>query len=476
MNEIGRNNEEQLALLAQRASQDGDDWRVKVARALSPGGRMEIVATFDAVTVEMIASADTWIPVLMGGTGATGVYYFYLTHAKDRSTGRTSAMLTLPGLAGNMIPTEQIQWSKIEALGWPGPRILVYPKPSDLEATPAGKVNTSPVSPAAGGGRLPLPLPGTPEALLAQIQEGQRKLDETRQKAELDAIRRAQDEANRRSEAQLAEMRDLVKTIVSRPAPQTNFAEMLASLLPLVQPILASRQTAETERLKLEAARAEREEARRAEDRKREEERAAEAQKRQDTLIERVANQGAETSKVMATMGEATMTMTRTMLQAVTSMMDMGLGRPAEDDSWKEIGKALASAFGERMAMLMSQPAPPALPPKSAAPVAQAGFAGTPPAQSQLTPEGNEVSLFESLIGRIAERDPDTAGLADSIISAIQSDAETQAALTAANGDPVVMFQTSLGGEWANDPENAKYAQALLILLTEKAKAAGLMK
>lgn len=474
MNEIGRNNEEQLALLAQRASQDGDDWRVKIARAASPGGRMEIVATFDAVTVEMIASADTWIPALMGGTGSTGVYYLYPTHVKDRATGRTSAMLTLPGLAGNMIPTDQIQWAKIEALGWPGPRILVYPKPSDLEAAPAGTVSTSPVSPAAGGGRLPLPPAGSPEALLAQIHEGQRKLDEARQKADLDALRRAQEEANRRNEAHLAEMRDLVKTIVSRPTATPNFAEMLTAILPLVQPILASRQAAEAERLRFDAAKAEREEARRAEDRKREEERAAEAQKRQDILMERVANQGAETSKVMASMAEASATMTRTMLQTVTSMMDMGIGRREEDSGWTEIGKALASAFGERMAMLMSQPAPPALPPK----VGATSGLGTPPTTTPAAPaaSGNEVSLFEAIIGRIAERDPDTNGLADSIINAIQTDAETQAALTAAGGNPIVMFQTALGEEWANDQENSTYAQALLTVLGEKAKAAGLMK
>lgn len=476
MNEIGRNNEEQLALLAQRASQDGDDWRVKIARAASPGGRMEIVATFDAVTVEMISSADTWLPPLMGGTGATGVYYLYPTHVKDRSTGRTSAMLTLPGLAGNMIPTDQIQWAKIEALGWPGPRILVYPKPSDLEATPAGAVSTSPVSHVAGGGRLPLPPAGSPEALLAQIQEGQRKLDEARQKADLDALRRTQDEANRRNEAHLAEMRDLVKTIVSRPAAAPNIAELISTLLPLVQPILNSRQAAEAERLRFDAQRAEREEARRAEDRKREEDRAAEAQKRQDILMERVANQGAETSKVMASMAEASATMTRTMLQTVTSMMDMGIGRREEDSGWTEIGKALASAFGERMAMLMSQPAPPALPPKSGSGL------GTPPAgTSAPTPTaspaaGNEVSLFESLVGRIAEQDPDVTSLADSIISAIQADAETQGALTTAGGNPITMFQTALGEEWANDAGNAKYVSALLTVLGEKAKAAGLMK
>lgn len=483
MNEIGRNNEEQLALLAQRASQDGDDWRVKIARAASPGGRMEIVATFDAVTVEMIASADTWIPPLMGGTGSTGVYYLYPTHVKDRATGRTSAMLTLPGLAGNMIPTDQIQWAKIEALGWPGPRVLVYPKPSDLEAAPAGTVSASPVPHAAGGGRLPLPPAGTPEALLAQIQEGQRKLDETRQRAELDAIKRMNEEAQRRADANLAEMREIVKTLVAASTQRQptdvveTIAKVAAVLSPLLNPLLTSRQAAESERLRLEAARAEREEARRAEDRKREEERAAEAQKRQDILMERVANQGAETSKVMASMAEASATMTRTMLQTVTSMMDMGIGRQPEDSGWTEIGKALASAFGERMAMLMSQPAPPALPPKGGS----AGL-GTPPSAPSTPPpaapaaSGNEVSLFESLVGRIAERDPDTNGLADGIINAIQNDAETQAALTAANGNPIVMFQSALGEEWANDQENAVYAQALLTILGEKAKAAGLMK
>lgn len=481
MNEIGRNNEEQLALLAQRASQDGDDWRVKIARAASPGGRMEIVATFDAVTVEMIASADTWLPPLMGGTGATGVYYLYPTHVKDRSTGRTSAMLTLPGLAGNMIPTDQIQWAKIDALGWPGPRILVYPKPSDLEAAPAGTVSTSPVSPAAGGGRLPLPPAGSPEALLAQIQEGQRKLDEARQRAELDAIKRVNEEAQRRADANLAEMREIVKTFVAtstqRQPPDIveTIAKVAAVLSPILTPMLTSKQAAETERLRLDAQRVEREEARRAEDRKREEERAAEAQKRQDLLMERVANQGAETSKVMASMGEATATMTRTMLQTVTSMMEMGIGRQPEDGGWTEIGKALASAFGERMAMLMSQPAPPALPSKSPA---QPGLSGTTSPNTPAAPaaSGNEVSLFESLVGRIAERDPDTAGLADAIINAIQTDPETQAALTAAGGNPIVMFQTALGEEWANDQENSTYAQALLTVLGEKAKAAGLMK
>jgi hypothetical protein len=481
MNDVtGRTNDEIMGALAARAQQDGDDWRVKIARQDSPNGRIESLATFDAATVEQIANADSWIPPLMGGTGSSGSYLLYLTHSVDRKVGRTTAMIRLPALAGAPIASDKINWATVDSPGWMGPKALVYPTPNSMGT---GGAPSGSVSPRQTNGVPPVPSfdPNRPGADVdyarAQLAAERERLAEDRRKAEIEAIRRESQEAQRRSDAHLAELRDLVKTVASQKAPTTDITQtittIVAAITPLVAPLLTSRSAAEVERVRAEQARIEREESRRREDQQREEARAAEAQKRQDTLMERVANQGAEVAKVMAAMSEASATMTRTMLQTMTSAIEMGLGaKPQEEEGWSGIAKAFFSAMGERVAVGMTQPpAAPALPPRPAAPATpQQPFSGAqPPAAA-----GNEVSVLDQIVMRIAQRDPDINGLAGAIIAAMQSDEETQAAIESAGGNIITMFQSRLGNEWANDPANQQYAAALLTQLAPLAKAAGL--
>lgn len=490
MNDItGRTNDEIMGTLAARAQQDGDDWRVKIARQDSPNGRVESLATFDAATVEQIANADSWIPPLMGGTGASGIYLLYLTHSVDRKVGRTTAMLRLPALAGPPIASDKINWALVDAPGWMGPKALVYPTPDRLGTggTPSGGT-----APRAANGVPPVPSydpnrPGTDvEYARAQLAAERERLAEDRRKAEIEAIRRESQEAQRRSDAHLSELRDLVKTVASQKAPTTDITAtittIVAALGPIISPILAGKSAAEVERVRAEQARIEREESRRREDQQREEARAAEAQKRQDTLMERVANQGAEVAKVMAAMSEASATMTRTMLQTMTSAIEMGLGaKPPEEEGWSGIAKAFFSAMGERAAMSMTQPpaAPPVLPPR--APAASQGNGAAPQQPFNGTGggngangSGNSLSVLDQIVVRIAQRDPNVGDLADAIITAMQTDDEMQAALEAAGGDIVNVFASRLGTEWANDSTNQQYAALLLGRLAPKAKAAGL--
>jgi hypothetical protein len=473
MNDIlGRSMEENIALLAQRAATDGDDWRIKIGRGDSPNGRIETLATFDAVTVEMISNADSWIPSIFGGTGSGGIYYLYVMHSRDRSIGRTSAMLRLPALAGEPIQSNRIVWARIDAPGWIGPKVLVYPKPDALGATSGGSDGV-PRPPLPNTGSQP-PFPaGTPEGLLAQLHAEQRKLDESRRSAELEAMRRTQDEANRRHEQHLAEMREIVKSLVvagQRPAvasdPSDLIVKITAAFGPIVTGLMAQR--AEDRRVAeaREAARLEREESRRME----------EAKERAE-LQRQLANQGAESAKMLGAMSEATTSTMRNSLQMVTSVIELGLGgRNQEEEGWGGVMKAFASSFGEIVAQKMAAPAPTVVPSTAvrqaalaAAPIAPAGngsFAGAP---------GNAVTVFEGLVGRLAGHDPDFAGLSDAIIDAIQNDPETQAKLEAAQGNVVMMFQAALGNAWANDVGNQKYAAALLAVLGEKGKAAGLL-
>lgn len=482
--EAGRSFEDQTQLLGQRAQADGDDWRVKIGRAESPSGRIEVLGTFDAVTVEQIANADTWIPLLFGGTGNSGIYYLYVTHAKDRAMGRTSAMLRLPALAGNPIPSNQIEWARIDQPSWPGPKALVSGTGGGAGGTGGG---TSPVHPTTPGSPpstarvFGMPQVQIPQdsnmasafnAAQAALQAEREKLIETKRQAELDAIRREAQERDRRHEQHLSELREIMRSIGQGAAKPVNLAEVLTqsltAVLPIISPILAARRE--------EAQRREAEERRREE---REEARAAEMQKRQDILLERVANQGAEVAKVMAAMSEASATMTRTMLQTMTSAIEMGLGQRPEEDNWGSIAKAFVSAFGEGMAARMSGPpvpSAPALPPRPASngatPSAQP-FAGRD-APARPAPSGNEVTLLESLVARIAARDPNVDGLATEIIFAIQNDEETQAALDEHGGDVIALLQSRLGATWANDPANLQYGQTLLGLLGQKGKAAGI--
>lgn len=501
-------NDDVLAKLSDRMKDtpEGDAWRVKVFRKKLGGYPFPIhVATLDNATLDQIANAEMWLPVLAGGGP---IFELECFHASDvaRFAGGGRLRFTVQG------EERPVSRDVVRQSNWHGPAAILYPLASEPVAE-AGPVFSSPSSLNGGGitmvgGASPRPdfMPGngwmppqqSPFAppqqnmaltnALAEIEAMKRDLSARQQREALDAL-------ERKHRMELLELEARFKTQQQAAAtPQKNPTELIAGLIaaaaPLVSAMMESQRSAKVEQ-----------------------QRSLDAIQQQNmTLLQKALERPAIDPMVQSMMDrmtkaiedrpkpgedmqpilEAFSRMTRMSTNSVAMAADLIARNSGQEEHpamniVREV-RAAVEAVSEGIKASRIQPpqraaAPPsaqyAQAPQQALPLAPAphgpGTNGATGPQQPVPPPTQAGSVLEQIEARIRRRE-DVASVGDQLLDAIAA-AEPSVAegMYRAGGSIVDLFQQRLGGWVDADPQNSPYIVELARYLTAQAEKRGML-
>lgn len=144
--------EETFALVNQRALDKSDNFVVRVMRKRLVGagaGLFDHVATLTEATVRQIASAETWLPRLVGG-GEFGLKISHNEATHEVLGGYIIVPLRdLPVLLAPNI-------ASVGAPDWEGPPVIAFPRQADVQAMQAQRAPTAATTVINGTGAAPL--------------------------------------------------------------------------------------------------------------------------------------------------------------------------------------------------------------------------------------------------------------------------------------------------------------------------------
>jgi hypothetical protein len=470
---IATNIEEAGPKIAERTAADGDDWRVKIMRRMSPAAPQETVAIFDGATSEQLLSPEPWLAKFAGGSQH---YSFRVVHAKDRGSDRPTAIYQLPAISGTPLsPNAKI----VNGPGWSGPSTLVFPtedappKNGAIKWPGAPEQTGAPRQPSLGDGSAG---PSATSAMLAQLQQERERLAEDRHRLEMEAVRREAEADRKRMESKIVDIMQEMKSARERPPePKVDPMETLtkvvtivtAALTPILPHLVGVRESA----------------AKREDDRlRREREDRAETLKLFQAMNEKASSASQDTMKVITPMVDAVSQMGRTVLQQIAMMRDMA-EPPPQDDGLMGVLKTAIAAWAEAAARgpmipptaLPSQPRPVTSPPQPRpAPAPQSvteAMGGAPDDGDPNVPEMTPTQMMD-LLGDAVRAHSAEADLASDIVDALGADDFVRAIM--AEGGIMAALQKRLGDAWANDKDNVAYIQRLLTLVAQIAAQRGI--
>lgn len=496
--------EESIALLDAKAQQAGDDFRLKVMRRPSPHAPLEAVATFDGARVEHFANVETWLPDLAGG----GEHYvLQAMHSSDPN--KMIAMVVAPKMPG---PAQPVNLDAMRDPAWKGPTQLKYPNVTERsDRTPGGPVGAAQTHRSEWRG---------PRAAVSgdagDFFRRELELKEREHKIHTEEVTKRHEEDMRRIKEEVMSIRQAAQR-PQEPATK-GLAELAAIFAPVLQEIVRQNHETRLTMLKLE------------------QDRVAKLAERPAVdplvmnLLEKSQSRADESAKMFSSYGEALSSMTRSMVQTVTTMAELQLrGQEPAEEGVLPIIKEAIRAFGAMSAMSPKVPMPtppqaqaPRLPPqqrrqapppqRKATPAQQNGSAQRPanvgpirpvpapvedssPKQqsfSGLDPEylqerqedvkknpddlgGLPVVTADTIEAQIrAMEDPED--VADTIIHAIQYSDDFKAELAEHQGDLTALFERRLG-PWAMEADDHReYVAALMEALEEAAKDANALQ
>lgn len=496
-------NDEILAKLADRMKDtpEGDNWRVKVFRKRIGGGYPFPIhlATLDGATLDQIANAEMWLPILAGGGPIFEIECF---HASDvaRFAGGGRLRYTIQG------EERPVSRDVVKQSNWHGPTGIIFPLASDpLQdpqpvygvpapgpvpgMTPVGPFGASPM-PRLGGPVLEQqPPPYNPglSAAIAEIEAMKRSFAEQQRREELAAI-------ERKHRMELLELEAKFKAqtqaqVQAAAVPQKPVGEIVIGLVAAAGPLISALMESQ------KAARAEQQQA-------------LASIQQQNMILMTKAMEKPSIDPVMQQMMDR---MTRALedrpkpgedmqpiLEAFSRMTKMSTNSVAmaadliarnsgqeEHPAMNIVREVRAAVEAVSEGIKASRIQPPARPPQAPAPqyaqapvpqqalpqpVPQAPLPQIPP-----PPPDRPATLLEKIEQRIrAHEDHTSVGtqLLDAIAAAEPSVAE---GMYAAGGSIIDLFQMRLGS-WLNaDPKNGPYIMELAQYLTREAEKRGML-
>lgn len=497
-------NDEILAKLAERMSgtPEGDNWRVKVFRKRMGGSYPFPIhlATLDGATLDQLANAEMWLPVLAGGGPIFELEAFHVSDVA-RYAGGGRLRFTVQG------DERPVSRDVVKQSNWHGPTTILYPLAVEPGTDP-GPVFTSPAPQAQGqGGVTVVAGPSTPmgasrfdsgpspevRSALLELDAMKRDLAARQQREELAAI-------ERKHRMELLELEAKFKAQTQAQAqasaiPQKPIGEVIAGVLAAAAPLLAA--VMESQR----AAKAE-------------QQKALDAIQQQNMLLMTKALEKPSIDPVMQQMMdrmakaiedrpkpgedmqpilEAFSRMTRMSTNSVAMAADLIARNSGQEEHpamniVREV-RAAVEAVSEGIKASRIQPPARAAPPPAQVPAGAPQQYALPPTPAQVphAPGANgaagpqtpiperPATLLEQIEQRIRKyEDTESVGaqLLDAIAAAEPSVAE---GMYAAGGSIVDLFQMRLGS-WLNaDPKNTPYIMGLAQYLTREAEKRGML-
>jgi hypothetical protein len=493
-------NDEILAKLSDRMKDtpEGDNWRVKIFRKRI-GGTYPFpihLATLDGATLDQIANAEMWLPVLAGGGPVFEIEAF---HASDvaRYAGGGRLRYTIQG------EERPVNRDVIKQANWHGPSGIIFPLPSDPLTEPQPIYGATPV----GASAPPPPLGMTPigpygqqrpgpvleasqpaynpglSAAMAEIEAMKRDLAERQRREEIAAL-------ERKHRMELLEMEQKIKAQTQVASiPQKSIGEVMATVMAAAGPLLAAYMDSQR------AAKAE-------------QQKALDAIQQQNMLLMQKALEKPSIDPVMQNMMdrmakaiedrpkpgedmqpilEAFSRMTKMSTQSVAMAADLIARNTGQEEHpamniVREVRAAVEAVSEGIKASRIQPPArPPQPPPQQYAGAPQPALPPAPQQQAQQMPEmpppppDRPATLLESIEQRIRRyEDAEAVGaqLLDAIAAGEPSVAE---GMYAAGGNIIDLFQMRMGA-WLNaDPKNGPYIMGLAQYLTREAEKRGML-
>ncbi len=334
-------NEETLGLLRARVTDKGQDsFRMKVYRLRTQNDLPQAVCTLDDAQITHFASPETWLPKLAGGGP---LFQLRAYHSSDTTLLVGSPILVqIPGE-----PPKRVDGEVLKTQAWIGPRILVWPDPTEVPASQTPSYSIPSMSPGAAGGvtapqtSVPgqsLPVATNPqlEHALAIIEQQRQQLEATRREIELKErkleLERIQADGDRR-------MRELEAKITHNASNAGGGLEKIVAIAgaiaPVIQLIIQGQNEMRVAMLKAQQD---------------------SAQKQTDMLtmmMEKRADDSPAT-KMLTSMMETMGTFTKMQTDFIQTVAESSLGGPKEEPTGLKIVKELvkgANAVAQGMQM-----------------------------------------------------------------------------------------------------------------------------
>lgn len=491
-------NDEILAKLSDRMrdTQEGDSWRVKVYRRRigTAYPLPQHIATFDGSTLEMVANAEMWLPVLAGG-GPLFELECYHTSNLTQFAGAGRLRFTVQG------EERPITRDVVKSGNWHGPPTIIYPLP--VEEREQGSVYSVSPPPAPSGisvvppGATSTPYPGTvatsptaapgavtttvtqPSAPSAEVQRMMEQFQAMKAQMEEKARREEIAAIERQHRLELSELRSRMEAQVQsqsvRPA-EKPVTEVVTSVLAAAAPIITM--------LMESSARA------------RQEQQASLAAMNQqnqllmakllerpsiDPVIQSILDKASQPKDEMMPMVEAFSRMTRMSTQSIATAAELVARSNGQEEHpamaiVREVRGAV-EAITEGMKASRIQPpqqrqaALPAPPPPAPG---MPAYNGTP------APAVLSDAAPQSVLGRIEDsvrKHEDHVSVGNVLLDAIASGEDSVSkGMEAAGGNIISLFQQRLGDSWlVADKANGEYIGKLARYLNEEAEKRGML-
>lgn len=315
-----------------------DSFKVKVQRQSGLGSPPSYIASFEEATVAMLASPEQWIPAICGGGP---IFLLSVTHAEEDIP---CSSFRLPAING---APKTIDPAITRDPAWRGPPVLTYPAPALGEKKPEQNGALDAINQVRQFLGVPAPqteTSGTRGQDASRSGGGDPGVSHAQRQLEtlqlVSAFERMVGEIQKGSDRQLGEIRELVKSLATKPeaAPQKSLAEQIVALAPLlstVAPLVVQLLSSGKER---EAAMLSAMEKNR-----------DETLKLLMTMQEKSANATGETTKMLNPLIEALTATSRLTLQNVATMRELQSGEQ-QPSEWEGLLRAGAGALGEYMA------------------------------------------------------------------------------------------------------------------------------
>lgn len=491
-------NDEILAKLSDRMrdTQEGDSWRVKVYRRRigTAYPLPQHIATFDGSTLEMVANAEMWLPVLAGG-GPLFELECYHTSNLTQFAGAGRLRFTVQG------EERPITRDVVKSGNWHGPPTIIYPLP--VEEREQGSVYSVSPPPAPSGisvvppGATSTPYPGTvvtsptaapgavtttvtqPSAPSAEVQRMMEQFQAMKAQMEEKARREEIAAIERQHRLELSELRSRMEAQAQsqsvRPA-EKPVTEVVTSVLAAAAPIITM--------LMESSARA------------RQEQQASLAAMNQqnqllmakllerpsiDPVIQSILDKASQPKDEMMPMVEAFSRMTRMSTQSIATAAELVARSNGQEEHpamaiVREVRGAV-EAITEGMKASRIQPpqqrqaALPAPPPPAPG---MPAYNGTP------APAVLSDAAPQSVLGRIensVRKHEDHITVGNVLLDAIASGEDSVSkGMEAAGGNIISLFQQRLGDSWlVADKANGDYIGKLARYLNEEAEKRGML-
>ena len=507
MSDLQKTTEEVLSVLADKVKDSTDDFRVRVERRRTSGSPPELVASFDGGRIEHAATPEAWLPQLAGG----GLFTVKFSHASEVSRVIGMIFVTIEA------PSKSVDQKVVASSNWKGPSIMIYPAPKVAPEDPvmvsaAGDSAMPRTSPdGAGGGNHLSEVERRIAGQYEQIQRAQLALAEKQKQLEVEAARKEADMRVRAAEERTKDLERRMDQMLQHPptppppppAEKDNTTTMMLMEMRKSDREMALAQSQKDREFQLEMAKLQAAQA--AAQAAAQQAAAAQAAESNKMLMQALFNKPAidpvvqemlaknDSSQLIASMSTMLTNTASQHLNMMSAMMDMGLGggreaaapRPAKENGWASAAKVLLPLV--QRAIAAPAPAPQPIPAQAqvvpaqqvvevqpVVPAVPSGIqtsAPTPPGPAApVAPPA--VSVVAQIVGLIRGKQPPTE-IAKTVLTNL-SDADLLAAVTAAGGDPRVLFDNLLG-EWLDDLENRKYCGEIIRQVLQQGVAAGVL-